>query len=47
MEAAEVIFSGIEPDKVDWGMELSAEVEASVPKVARLVIEEITLPGRV
>lgn len=39
----EVIFFGIEPGKVDWGVELSAEVGASVPKAARLVIEELTL----
>jgi hydrogenase maturation protease len=37
----EVVIFGIEPAKVDWGMELSAEVAASLQKVVRLVIEEI------
>lgn len=37
----EVIILGIEPKEIDWGLELSAEVEAAVPKVIELVIEEL------
>ena len=37
----EVVIFGIEPAKVAWGMELSAEVAASVQKVVRLVMGEI------
>lgn len=38
----EVIIFGIEPGKVEWGMELTAEVATSVPKVAQLVVVELT-----
>lgn len=37
----EVIILGIEPKEIDWGLELSAEVEAAVPKLIELVIEEL------
>lgn len=37
----EVVILGIEPKEIDWGLELSAEVEAAVPKVIELVIEEL------
>jgi len=37
----EVIILGIEPKEIDWGLELSAEVEAAVLKVIELVIEEL------
>jgi hydrogenase maturation protease len=37
-----VVIFGIEPEKVEWGMELSAEVAACVPEVVCLVAEEIT-----
>lgn len=37
----EVIILGIEPKEIDWGLELSPEVEAAVPKVIELVMEEL------
>jgi len=37
----EVIILGVEPKEIGWGLELSAEVEAAVPKVIELVIEEL------
>lgn len=37
----EVVILGIEPKEIGWGLELSAEVEAAVPKVIELVIEEL------
>ena len=37
----EVIILGIEPKEIDWGLELSAEVEAAVPKVIELVMSEL------
>lgn len=37
----EVIIFGIEPKKLDWGLELSTEVAVSVPKVLELVLKEI------
>lgn len=36
-----VIILGIEPKEIDWGLELSPEVEAAVPKVIELVMEEL------
>ncbi len=36
-----VLIFGIEPKEIDWGMELSPEVEGCIPKVAKLVREEI------
>ncbi len=37
----EVIILGIEPKEIDWGLELSAEIEAAVPKVVELVMTEL------
>jgi len=37
----EVIIRGIEPKEIDWGLELSAEVEAVVPKVIESVMAEL------
>ncbi|MFQ6001753.1 MAG: HyaD/HybD family hydrogenase maturation endopeptidase [Anaerolineae bacterium] len=37
----EVIILGIEPKEIEWGLELSAEVEAAVPKVIELVMSEL------
>lgn len=37
----EVVILGIEPKEIDWGLELSAEVEAVVPKVIELVMSEL------
>lgn len=37
----EVIILGIEPKEIDWGLELSPEVETAVPKVIELVMEEL------
>ena len=36
-----IVIFGIEPKIIDWGMELSPEVEACIPKVAQLVLEEV------
>ena len=35
------ILIGIQPNIIDWGLELSEEVKASIPKVKKLVIDEI------
>jgi len=37
----QVVIIGIEPKEIDWGMELSEEVKAKLPKVISLVLEEI------
>jgi hydrogenase maturation protease len=36
-----VTIYGIEPKKVDWGLELSPEVAAVVPRVIELVLSEL------
>ncbi len=38
----EVIIFGIEPRKVSWGLELSPEVAAVVPRVIELVLSELS-----
>lgn len=35
------ILIGVQPGVIDWGLELSDEVKASIPKVKKLVVEEI------
>ena len=37
----EVVIFGIEPQKVSWGLELSPEVTAVVPRVVELVLNEL------
>jgi hydrogenase maturation protease len=37
----EVTIIGVEPKEISWGMELSPEVEATVPKVIDAVFEEL------
>jgi len=36
-----VIF-GIEPKVIDWGLELSPEIEAKLPEIMKLVLKEIS-----
>ena len=37
----QVVIIGIEPKEIDWGLELSPELEEMVPQVVGLVLEEI------
>ena len=37
----EVVIFGIQPKEISWGMELSPEVRASIPKVTEAVLREI------
>jgi len=36
-----ILILGVEPASVDWGLELTAEVAASVPRVIEIVQEEL------
>lgn len=36
-----VMIFGVEPKKIDWGMELSPEIEQELPHLATVIIEEI------
>lgn len=37
----ETVIFGIQPGKIDWGMELTPEVAEKVPRLVELVLEEI------
>ena len=37
----QVVIFGIQPKEISWGTELSPEVQASIPKVADLILKEI------
>jgi len=41
----ETVIIGVEPEEVEWGMELSPQVKGRIPDVVRLVLEEIR-PGQ-
>jgi len=36
-----VVIFGIEPKEINWGMELSPEINRKLPQIARLVVKEI------
>ncbi len=38
----EVVIFGIEPKRVDWGLELSPEVASIVPEVIKLIMNELS-----
>ena len=38
----ETIIIGIEPKDVDWGMELSTEIQERMPEIIRIVLQEVT-----
>jgi hydrogenase maturation protease len=37
----EVVIIGVEPKEISWGMELTPEVEAKLPKVIETVLGEV------
>jgi hydrogenase maturation protease len=37
----EIVIIGIEPDKIDWGLELTDQVKQKVPEMINLVLKEI------
>jgi hydrogenase maturation protease len=40
-EPSEIIILGVEPKEIDWGTELSAELQSKVPQIVRAVIREM------
>jgi len=40
-----VVIFGIEPKELDWGMNLSPEISAVVPRVIKLIFEELGIPA--
>jgi len=43
---AEVVILGIQPKEISWGMELSPEVQASIPKAVEMVLGEVLPSAR-
>jgi hydrogenase maturation protease len=37
----QVVIIGVEPQEISWGMELTPEVEAKLPRVVETVLEEL------
>jgi hydrogenase maturation protease len=37
----QVVIIGVEPKEISWGMELTPEVEAKLPKIIETVLEEL------
>ena len=42
-EPSEVIIIGIEPKEIDWGIELSPELEMKIPEIISVVIKEMSM----
>jgi hydrogenase maturation protease len=42
-EPRETVIIGIEPREIDWGMELSPELQQKMPEIVKLVLREIGL----
>lgn len=40
-EPGEIVIIGIEPGEIDWGTELSPELQHKVPEIVRVVLKEI------
>ena len=40
-EPQQVVIFGIEPKRIEWGLELSSEVAAIIPDVVKLIISEL------
>ncbi len=40
-EPEEIVIIGIEPKEIDWGTELSPELQQKVPQIVRVILKEI------
>ena len=41
-EPSEVVIIGIEPKEIEWGIELSPELEMKIPEIISVVLKEIS-----
>ena len=41
-EPKEIVIIGIEPKEIDWGIELSAELQQKIPEIVNIVLNEIS-----
>ena len=37
----EIVIIGIEPREIDWGTEISAELQQKIPEIVNIVLKEI------
>ncbi|MFC2047999.1 hydrogenase maturation protease [Chloroflexota bacterium] len=42
----DAIIIGMEPKEIDWGLELSSELEQKIPQIVEVVLKEITEEAR-
>jgi len=40
-EPPETVIIGVQPKEIDWGTELSAELQEKIPEIGRVVLKEI------
>lgn len=40
-EPDEIVIIGVEPKEIDWGTELSPELQPKVPEIVRIILKEI------
>ena len=45
-EPKEIVIIGIEPKEIDWGTELSAELQQKIPEIIKVVLEEISISNQ-
>ena len=43
-EPGEIIILGIQPREIDWGTELTTELQKKIPVIVKAVLREINLP---
>ncbi len=41
-EPKEIVIIGIEPKEIDWGTEVSAELQQKIPEIVNVVLDEIS-----
>lgn len=41
VEPAQVVIIGIEPEEIDWGLELSSTLKREMPRIIEVVLQEI------
>ena len=39
----EVVVIGVEPEEIDWGLELSPNLQKRIPRIIEVILEEIGL----
>jgi hydrogenase maturation protease len=45
-EPGEIVIIGVEPKEIDWGTELSPDLQTKVPEIVRAILKEIDKTGQ-